>query len=128
MKRFMSFVLAFACMCAALTPLAVFCEAAVEEEIFFTINGETILLSGLSEDQLTELYSKIPQFRALDPDQAQAPTVEELLTAGAAGIVWLSRTGNCYHSKPKCGSMKEGIPTTLAFAQMLLKTPCKNCH
>lgn len=112
MKRFMSFVLAFACMCAALTPLIVLAESSafVEPESF--TEKELSILYSFSDESLQKLYQKLPEHQ----DFPSAPTVQDILSSGGKCLVWLSRTGSCYHLDYGCGNMKNPLPTTLSFA------------
>lgn len=41
--------------------------------------------------------------------------------------VWLSRTGNKYHSTPDCGNTKDPIPATLSDAIQSGREPCSKC-
>lgn len=41
--------------------------------------------------------------------------------------VWLSRSGNKYHSTPNCGNMKDPIPSALNDALQNGREPCSKC-
>jgi DNA-entry nuclease len=47
---------------------------------------------------------------------------------GGNTIVYKSKTGSKYHSKPNCGSMKNGTPITLDEAKGLDLGACGNCY
>lgn len=43
-------------------------------------------------------------------------------------MVWVSYSGNKYHSNPSCSGMKGATQVTLRSAQMTGKTPCSKCY
>ena len=43
-------------------------------------------------------------------------------------MVWVSYSGNKYHSNPSCSGMKGARQVTLRSAQMAGKTPCLKCY
>lgn len=43
-------------------------------------------------------------------------------------MVWLSRTGKCYHSKSTCSNMKDPIHVPLSEALKKNKTACTKCY
>ena len=43
-------------------------------------------------------------------------------------MVWVSRTGECYHNNPNCSNMKNPDYMTLSEAEDLGRRPCKKCY
>lgn len=56
--------------------------------------------------------------------QSQPETTSE----NEGPMVWVSYSGNKYHSNPSCSGMKGATQVTLRSAQMTGKTPCSKCY
>ena len=59
-----------------------------------------------------------------DDDLEELETSEE---EADEQMVWVSRTGKCYHSKSSCSNMKDPWQIPLSEAQKT-KKPCKKCY
>lgn len=64
---------------------------------------------------------------AYDKNQAEKEA-EAIAEAEQETMVWISRTGSCYHSKQSCSNMKNPTQVTLSKAQGMNKKPCKKCY
>lgn len=43
-------------------------------------------------------------------------------------LVWIPRTGKCYHNKPTCSNMKNPTQVPLSKALEQNKVPCQKCY
>ena len=83
-----------------------------------------------AEDDRIAAEKKAAEEKAAAEKKAQEEREEaERLAAEAAKeqMVWVSRTGHCYHSNPSCSRMKDPWQVPLSEAQRT-KDPCKKCY
>lgn len=104
-------------------------------------DGEYDVLEAICESdsivKINKLYpevywtDEVPDFSAdkdaydkqLAEKEAESATEEEQET-----MVWISGSGNCYHSKQSCSNMKNPVQVTLSKAESMNKRPCKKCY
>ena len=85
-------------------------------------------------DEDVEVNSEQIQLTESDGEDRGAKEVkeEEQLEEEAEVVdeemVWLSRTGKCYHSKRTCSNMKDPIQVPLSEVLRKNKTACTKCY
>ena len=69
---------------------------------------------------------------AVENEQVQVTDIvgedEEEAEATDEEMVWLSRTGKCYHSKSSCSNMKDPVQVPLSEALKKKKIACSKCY
>lgn len=60
------------------------------------------------------------QEEEMQPEEEAEATDEEM--------VWLSKTGKCYHSKSTCSNMKDPVQVPLSEALKKKKKACSKCY
>lgn len=74
-----------------------------------------------------ELLANLADKDAYD-NQISKNTEEAAVDEEQEIMVWISESGNCYHSKQSCSNMKNPVQVTLSKAQSMNKRPCKKCY
>ena len=63
---------------------------------------------------------------AEEAEQARLAAAAE--EAAQEQMVWISKSGSCYHSKSSCSGMKDPWQVTLSKAKSMNKRACKKCY
>ena len=69
----------------------------------------------------TEIETTIQVTETTYQEETEPQTTEEIL-------VWISKTGERYHSTPDCSDMKLPLQVTLEEAETRGYTPCMRCY
>jgi len=65
---------------------------------------------------------------AYDAQIAAAAAAKEAQEKANEQMVWVSRTGSCYHSNPNCSNMKDPWEVPLSQAENMGRRACKKCY
>lgn len=68
----------------------------------------------------TEIETTIQVTETTYQEETEPQTTEEIL-------VWISKTGERYHSTPDCSDMKHPLQVTIEEAEIRDYTPCLRC-
>lgn len=102
----------------------------VDYDIIDTLDsGTEVIILDTSEKWAEIRHDKSPAYVStayLSSYQEAVTTIPK--TEDEGPMVWISYSGNKYHSKSSCSGMKGAQKVTLKEAQQMGKTPCSKCY